>query len=137
MKTIAAIIRPLEKALNNLGICTTVGFMAGVITGFLLFCYWLTNPTPAPLTPEEFWIGAGMLWLFCFITILFILVVFCRFTLASVFFQTLLNTLLSSILTTYVVTKWGLWEWAFLVGLVIGLVVGRLLCFICQTLKRK
>ena len=136
MKLLAALFRPFEKVLNKLGICTTVGFIAGAITGFLLFCYWMNDPATPVVTTGEFWKIAGMLWLFSFLTILFILVVFCRYTIASVFFQTLLNTLLSSVLTTFVVIKLDLMKWAFWVGIFIGLVIGRLLCLICQKLKR-
>lgn len=136
MNLISKMFGPLERALNKLGICSTVGLMAGGITGFFLFCHYLNYPVPV-FTDSELLKVAAMLWLFCFLVILFILFVFCRFKLGSVFIQTLINTLLSSFATTYIVNLTGAWLWAFFIGILIGLIIGRLLCFICNNLKSK
>lgn len=136
MNLISKLFGPLERTLNKLGVCSTVGLMAGGITGFILFCHYLNYPATVFTAPELLRIAA-MLWLFCFLIILFILIIFCRFTFGSVFIQTLINTLFSSFATTYFVHLTDLWLWAFFIGILIGLIIGRLLCFICNTLKRK
>lgn len=136
MNILLSIFKPLEKALKKLGICATVGFLAGAITGIILFCYSISNPVIPLITTMEFiWI-ASMIWLFVFLVILFMLVVFCRFTLGSIFFQVLVNTVLSSFFTTFLVFKLNAWVVAFFIGAIIGLLFGKLFCFICQHLKR-
>lgn len=137
MAILVSLFRPLERALNKLGICSSVGFMAGGITGFVLFCFYLNNSTIPIITIQDLLRISAMLWIFVFLVILFILVVFCRFTIGSVFFQTLVNTLFSSFLTTFLVNAVKGWQWAFFIGALLGLLIGRLFCWICQNIKRK
>ncbi|HTD97997.1 MAG TPA: hypothetical protein VK668_01870 [Mucilaginibacter sp.] len=137
MNILVSMVKPFEKAFNKLGICSTVGFIAGAITGFVLLCYSVNNPVIPVWTSQELLKIAAMIWLLVFLIILFMLVVFCRFTFASVFFQTLVNTLVCSFITTYLVVKVNGWVVAFFIGAIVGLLIGKLFCLICQNLKRK
>src|SRR6202000_1151077 len=119
MQFIAKLLKPLVLLLNKLGICSLVGFMAGAITGFLLMCWSLNNPVIPVFTTAEQWQAALLLWLFSFLVIPIILVLFCRYTIASIFWQTLVNTLLSSVLTFFVVYHTNGWIVAFFIGAVI------------------
>lgn len=137
MNILVSMVKPFEKVFNKLGICSTVGFMAGAITGFILLCYSINNPVIPVWTMQQFMRIAVTIWLFVFLMILFILVVFCRFTIGSVFFQTLVNTLVCSFITSYLVVKINGWVLAFFIGAIVGLLIGKLFCLICQNLKRK
>jgi hypothetical protein len=132
MNWIVKFISAISKVFDALGICATVGFIAGGLSGLVLTIYAMDLTSAPTLTAREIWQVGLVLAAATAGLLLFYLYVLCRYTLSSVFMPVVLNCLLTCLLTVWLVDVTGLWDWAFFVGTVVGLLVGRLLCIFCQ-----
>ncbi len=124
----------LAKFFQWWGICATVGFLAGAISGVILLLVFSVHGTVITLTYGDTWRVALLLAAFCFIALLWILYVLCRLTLASIFLSTLINCILTCFFTVYLVNKLAAWKWAVFIGMLVGLFIGYLLCLLCRYL---
>jgi len=132
MKPVVQFIASIGKLFELLGICATVGFIAGAMTGILLTLYAM-DISPAPvLTATEIWQVGLLVAAVIAIFLLIYLWVLCRYTFASIFMPVLLNCLLTCLITVWLVNLTGLWGWAFFVGAIVGILVGSLLCLFCR-----
>lgn len=134
MNQIYLFIQWFSNIFKKLGICATVGFIAGIITGMALLLDYSVTGAVITLTYNETWQVALLLAAFCFLVLLFVLFVLCRYTVSSVFLPTLINCLLTCFFTVYLVNKFAAWEWAVFIGMVVGLIIGYLLCILCRYL---
>lgn len=120
--------------MNALPLCARVGVLHGMITGFLFGLYRLESGF-APLPPGAIAWTVLLLSLFGALVSLFILVAVQRYVLSAVMWQTLVNALLVSLLIVFVVGRIPATALflllSFWIGVVIGLLVGLLLCRIC------
>lgn len=137
MKSIAAFFAWFGKVFSLLGLCATVGFIAGGLAGGTLMLYAVNAGATPMLTGTEVWQVSLLLWAFTSLVLLFYLYVFCRYTFGSILLPVLFNCVLTCFLTTWVVNHFGTWGWAFFVGAAIGLLVGRLLCMCCYHFTAK
>jgi hypothetical protein len=119
---------------RQLGICATVGLIAGNIAGFFLLLLFLEQGNDALiLTSNQALQVALILTLFDVIALLFFLVALCRYKFLSVVLPTFINCLLTCLITTFLVSSFSLWLWSIVVGMLVGLAVGRLFCiFSCK-----
>lgn len=136
MNLLANLINRLAALFKRLGVCATVGFIAGILTGFALVFYNL-NGGSTVLTAAEVWKVTLLLWAAISVFLLLYLYILCRYTLASIFFPTLFNSLITCFLTIWFTNQYGLWTTAIFIGIVIGLLIGKLLCILCKLLNRK
>jgi hypothetical protein len=132
MYWIVKLISAISKVFDALGICATVGFIAGGLSGLVLMIYAMDLTSAPTLTAKEIWQVGLVLAAAAAGLLLFYLYALCRYTFISVFVPVVLNCLLTCLLTVWLVDVTGLWGWAFFVGAIVGLLVGRLLCIFCQ-----
>ena len=132
MKSIAKLMSAIGKIFDALGVCATIGFITGGLSGLVLTIYSM-DLTPAPVLTVKEILQVGLLLAAATAgLLLFYLYVLCRYTFISVFMPVVLNCLLTCLITVWLVDVTRLWGWAFFVGVVVGLLVGRLLCIICR-----
>ena len=107
--------------------------LAGLIAGaFLQLVGCASAAPPSALSPASIlWVGL-MLGAAGFLVLLWILYGLARFTFASVAGPALLNSLLTALLTTALVSAIDGWRIALLIGVISGLVIGRILCLISR-----
>lgn len=116
---------------KKLGICATLGFIAGVIAGvFLLLFFLVSGGTDPMLTQDQTLKVVLLLTLFDVIALLFFLMSLCRYTFAAAFLPTIITSLLVCLVTVLLVSKFNLWLWSLIVGMLVGLIIGRLLCLL-------
>ena len=118
-------------AFKKLGICATLGFIAGVIAGFFLLLFFLVSGGTDPmLTQDQILKVVLLLTIFDVIALLFFLVGLSRYTFAAAFLPTLITSLLVCLVTVLLVSKFNLWLLSLIVGMLVGLIIGRLLCLL-------
>jgi len=130
-KSIFAFFNWFGNVFSLLGVCATVGFIAGGIAGGVLMLYAVNVSAVPLLTGTEVWQVGLILWAFTTLILLFYLYVFCRYTFSSILLPVLFNCFVTCVLTVWLVNHFALWNWAFFVGAAVGLLVGRLLCMCC------
>lgn len=138
MNALLKFLTVLDSQLKRLGICATTGFIGGAIAGFFLLLLFLANGGTDPaLTVGLFWRIVLVLTLFDFAALLFLLVGLCHYSLASVWLPILINALLTCFTTTLLVSVFKWWLGSIIVGMLVGLAIGRLLCILsCRFMKR-
>jgi hypothetical protein len=137
MKTIASFFLWVANLFEALGVCATVGFLAGSSAGFILMMYQISAGVTPVFTLIEVFQVSLLLWVGISLCLLFFLYVICRYTLGSIFPPTLFNTFVTCLLTTWFVNQFHLWHWAFFAGAVVGILIGKLLCISCNLLNKK
>jgi hypothetical protein len=124
----------LAKALfGKLSLCSLSGGIAGVIAGFffsLLLMYLVATATTLP--PAVLLRVALILALLGWLTLLLIIGLWLRYGMAAIAGQTLINALITSLLTVYVNNLIRLPALAPLIGLLLGILVGFILCRYCR-----
>jgi hypothetical protein len=136
LRFIVRIFTLLSPLLQRLGVCATAGFIAGSFAGFILWSYAFFNSPPVLTTPELIKLAlvlafsAGLLLLFTF-------VVLGNMPFLSIWYSTLMNSLLTCFFTLFIVYKFDLWIIAWLVGMIVGIWIGLLLCYFNNLLKNK
>jgi phosphoglycerol transferase MdoB-like AlkP superfamily enzyme len=121
---------------RQFGICATVGFIAGNIAGFFLLLLFLAQGgTALILTSNQALQIALILTLFDVIVLLFFLVALSRYKFSSVLLPALINCLLTCLITTLLVSSFNLWQWSIIVGMLVGLIIGRLFCILSCRLQ--
>ena len=132
MKAIAKLAAAIGRLFEALGICATIGFIAGALAGMALTLLAL-DLTPPPVLSAQEVVKIGLILAVATAgLLLFYLCVLCRYTFISVFVPVVVNCLLTCLLTVWLVNVTGLWDWAVFVGAIVGLLVGRLLCVVCR-----
>ena len=127
MNLIVRLVAFISLYVKRIGTCAKVGVIIGAGAGLALTLLDIAQGGLMLTAQEAFWIAlilAGVMWL----VILFLLCVFVRMTLRSIFFPTLINSLLTCIATVFVVRYLHAYHIAWLIGIMVGLLVGALLC---------
>lgn len=119
---------------QKLGICGNTGLIAGITTGLILCFYNLRLGGLAVFNSTEAWQVGLLLTLFCWLEVMFLIVLFLRLRLSSIIVPTFFNCLLVCMLTVFVVSKLNLFFIAWLIGLLIGIMVGYVLCQFSKSL---
>jgi hypothetical protein len=125
----------LTALLGRLGVCGQAGVAVGVITGFVLTLLDLIN---GPLGSDFGELAAMwlMLAVFGWLLIVFLFTVFARWSAASVAAPALVNSVLVTGLTVLVCRVAGVFSLAWLVGALVGVLVGYLLCSLYRRATR-
>lgn len=125
----------LTAFLARLGVCGNAGVAVGVVTGLVLT---LLDLIEGPLGTDNselvvLWL---MLAVFGWLLILFLFTVFARWSAASVAVPAVVNSVLVTGLTILLCRVAGLFGLAWLVGLLVGILVGYFLCSLYKQVER-
>ncbi len=137
MNVLAALIAPFKwagKALfGKLPFCSLVGALVGIAVGFIFGLYLFEIGAIAlPIANVELFKVAIFLALFGWLFALLVLFAWLRYSFASVAWAALFNALLTSLLTVFWLHALAQPALGTLVGLISGLVVGVIFCWICR-----
>lgn len=127
------IFRPLARKLS---LCQLTGSIAGIVTGIILVFLFIGNDELLSVTGQDFWQFALILTAFCWVMMLFFLCGLSKYSFLSVVIPSLVNCFFTCTLTLYICNYLQLWYWAPFIGLVVGIVVGTLLCYLGQLFKK-
>lgn len=119
-----------ETLFRSLSFCALAGAMIGVIVGFLFGLVQTAHPA-AIFTPFDLTISSLLLALVGFIVVLVIFGVWQRYGVRAIFLPALINALATAFLTVYVNDALRQSLFAAPVGLLIGILVGSVLCALC------
>ena len=122
----------VSRRLAALGLCTNSGMIAGLVTGVILSILHYSHalfghPFAAP-TARDLLIIALLLLALCWLCLMFALVVLGRLQFRSVALPALFTAAVVVGLTVWLTDRLSLWRWSWLLGLIIGLLVGFALC---------
>ncbi len=135
MRWFTNLVAAIARRLRPLGVCANAGLIVGILTGGALSLIdFLEGPLALSLAEAlRFW---AITALFGWLTLLFIFVALVRWTLSSVALPALLNAVLVSGLTVFLCRALALYGWAWLVGILVGIAIGLLLCRLSRLLAR-
>lgn len=119
----------LEVLQRKLGVCGNAGIAVGAVTGLILSVLGVVEEPLEPSLTEtiQIWL---ILALFGWLALLFIFTIFMRWTISSVAIPALANSTLVTALTIVVTRVTGLFSFAWLIGILMGALVGLLLCIL-------
>lgn len=129
-----AITRPLTVRLTP---CELNGMLIGALAGFLFCVVWLMGEAFTPVAYPLWLYIALALALFCWVALFALLCGPLRYAPSSVAGPLLINSLLTCVLTIYLCNLSEQPYLFFLIGMLVGLVIGRLLCRHCRQPARR
>lgn len=121
------IFAPMTYLGKRLGICGMIAALAGFIAGGIL-CLLAFMHGGLVLSGQEWLYLALLLTIFTWLIILFLLFAFVRVRVKPHILPTLLSVFLVVVLTIVVCAALDLFDWAWIIGPVIGMIIGGLLC---------
>jgi hypothetical protein len=122
----------LGRALfGGLGLCAMAGAIVGSLAGYF-FGIVLLHVAPIGPTPQERGVAALVLAVFGWINVLVLIGWWLGYGIKNIALPALINAVLVSFLTVFIVNALGLPGWGMLLGFIIGIVVGTLLCQWCR-----
>lgn len=130
VQALISISRPFSSRMSP---CELNGMLIGVIVGAIFSALWLTGgPAYTPVAAPLWLYLALVLAAFCWILLFGLLCGPLRYAPSTVAGPLLVNALLTSLLTVYLCNLSTLPSVFFLIGIVVGFVVGRVLCLFCR-----
>lgn len=141
---IRALIALATIVFGRFSFCAKSGAIVGVIAGFLFGLLQLAleeealssgNPVHA-LTGQELVLIGLALGLLGWIALLMMVGVWLRYGAAAIAWPAFVNSLITALLTVLVNDRLNLPSVAGLIGLAVGLIVGTLLCLLCDRWRR-
>lgn len=132
MQTLARIFGVLKFITDRLSLCANTGFMAGALGGVFLD---LENSVSGGIqlgSLQEVLIASLMLTGIAWLFVLFVLLVIGRLTFSSIAIPSLVNCFLTCVITTWICNKLSIFPWAWVVGAIVGILVGTSLCRLNQ-----
>lgn len=129
-------VHRLINWLRRLGTCGNAGIIVGAIVGGLLSLLDLLHG-PLNVAGADFWRLWIALSLFGWLALLFILAGLVRLTLSSVALPALVNSALVTFLTLWICRAIPAWGWAVPIGILIGMLIGVLLCGLYRNLLER
>lgn len=136
MKTIVDVFTSLSGFADRLGNCAIVGVIAGALAGVLLAVLDLMHGVLV-LSNQEVVHLSLLLTAFTWACLLFLLTALVRLTFQSVALPALLNCLLTCLLLVLVCNWLGAFAFAWILGMLIGAGIGRLLCFLNAIFRKR
>lgn len=115
---------------GRLSFCALIGAIIGAIVAIFLTIYQLFHPDP--ISGQEMLVLGLMLGLFALLAVLLVVGVLMNYGAANILPATTLNAILTSVITVFISYKIGEPFSNFLIGIVVGAVVGTLLCRFCD-----
>lgn len=129
------IIKWFSAHLKHIGLCGNTGFIAGTFAGIILSILNMQYEGALTLTTPEFFKITIELILFCWIVVVFVFVFFGKLKFSQVVIPALFNVIVVVFLTAWISWKLNIFPWAWLIGMIIGLLIGYLLCRFSKLLK--
>ena len=127
MRSIARLVAWLAPYLRRIGVCGNAGVIVGLLTGgALALLDFLANPLV--LSGPEALRAWAILALFGWLVLLFVFRALVRWPLGTIVVPTLVNAVLVSGITLYLSRALELFPWAWLLGFLVGMALGLLLC---------
>jgi len=111
--------------------CSLAGGLAGVITGFVFSLFQVQNPTIV-LTLQEVLLIAVVLGLVAWLFLLLVIGVWLKYGVGAIALQTFVTALLTAIATVYLNNIIKLPYLAVILGWLVGILIGYLLCLFCR-----
>lgn len=122
-----------RRVFERLGFCAMIGAIIGILAGFMIGLIQRVAPVFDLADIATLGVIFGiLLWLF----VLFLLVFLLRYRFASVGWAALVNALLTCTLTAIALNTLQTPPLGFLIGGLVGIVVGALFCRLCNITKR-
>jgi len=121
---------------GRLNLCALSGALSGAATGFFFgLLQFHLEAEGLPLSGSEIVVVALLLGLLGWVTVLVVVGVWLRYKMQAIALPALINAVLTSVLTVYVSNVIQLPALASLVGLLIGILVGAIFCWLCAVLE--
>ncbi len=129
MNAIAKFLTSLSSITRRTGVCANVGLIAGALAGVLVSLLDLLHSDLVLSNQNAIYLSL-ILGAFTWTALIFILSVLVRYTFKSIAFPALVNCMFTCFLLVFI-CKWiGVYTFAWLIGIVVGLIVGQLLCLL-------
>ena len=128
MKSIASFFRYLGTYTKRLGNCGNVGLIVGALSGGMLTLLFISKGGSLSLTDNEAIKIAGILTIFSWLVLVFILTILIRLRFSSIAVGSFLITLFVTFITVYLSHKFELFEYAWLIGMLVGISLTALIC---------
>lgn len=113
---------------QRLGVCGNAGLIVGAIAGGVLTLLDWVEEGNLVLSNEQALYVFLLLVLFTWLVLIFIFVAFVRARISDVVFPGFFNALFVCLLTVYLCTAFDLYHLGWLVGILVGIVIGYTLC---------
>lgn len=128
---IRAFIAAATALFGRFSFCAKIGAIVGIIAGSFFALLQGSSPA-ATFAPQELLLMGIALALVGWLFVLLAVGIWLRYGAAAIAGPALLNALITAILTVLVCDFFGLPALDWIFGLVIGLLVGTLLCRLCE-----
>jgi hypothetical protein len=112
-------------------LCAVTGAIAGAIVGLVMGLYLLQQTPPAIPLPGVFAVGA-ILGIAAWLAVLIIVGLWQHYGIANIALPSLVTSLITAVLTVLVTSRVQVPVLAVWFGIVIGTLVGALLCWLCR-----
>lgn len=137
MNLLAALVAPFKwlghALFGKLPFCSLAGALAGMPVGFLFGLYLFEiGSAGLPIPYGQLVQGSLLLAFFGWLFALLVLCSWLRYRFASVAWPALLNSVLTSLLTLFWLHALAIPALGTLVGLISGVLVGAIFCWICR-----
>jgi hypothetical protein len=132
MKRVAKPAYALGKLTKRLGPCGNAGLIAGSLTGILLSLLGWEESGSVSLSAEQIVAAIAMIAAFSWVVLLFILITLLRMSPPSVLAPSFVNVLAVVSLTVLSTAAVDGYDFAALIGPVVGMLVGSGLCFLSR-----
>jgi uncharacterized membrane protein len=135
MNALVALISALPRFLARLGVCPVVGGAAGAIAGGLTGLVQVEHA--GDFSTRDILVLGLLAGAFVWLLALLVIGLWHRYGVRAIFLPALVTSLLSALLAVWVNDLVDRPGFAGLIGLVLGLLVGLLLCWLCGALVRE
>lgn len=129
IRALIATTRPFSKRLSA---CELNGMLIGVFCGTVFSVLWLAGNVSGGVSYPLWLYLALALAAFCWFWLMGMLTMFLKYQAGPLLLPLAMNALLTSVLTIYICNVVGVPDIFFLLGLIVGYAVGRLLCRLCK-----
>src|SRR5262245_58214711 len=128
------LLNALSRELARLGVCGNSGVIVGALVGGLLTLLQLEHDEP--MSAADRVLITAALAVFGWLALMFIFVAFVRYRPAPIALPAMTNAALVTFATSYGLDWLDLSDWAWLLGMVIGAMVGLALCSLSSRLGK-
>lgn len=121
------LIKAFKNLMKRLQLCGMTGFLAGLIAGFIIMFIFLIVPGMVLSVKKAVFLSL-ILAAFDIIVLLFTEYIILRYTVKSIFWGVFFNSILTCFFTVFACKLLNLYYLAGIIGMVIGAIIGILLC---------
>ncbi len=126
-----ALVAFAKALFGKLPWCSLAGGLAGVISGFVFSLFQVQNPTIL-LTIQQIFQIAVVLGLIAWLCLLLVIGIWLKYGIGSIALQTFVTSFLTAFFTVYLSDIVNLPYLTVILGWVVGILIGYLLCMFCR-----